>query len=95
MISHPPSFCGACLYFFIARRIQPLVPLVDDVKSNFGLPHESIVLHLLGMFYFIYLFIYLLWRKIPVRVTAPKFELTSQRQNVSRLPTEPPERPCL
>ena len=31
--------------------------------------------------------------KIPVRVTAPRFELKSQRQKVSRLPTEPPGRP--
>ena len=28
--------------------------------------------------------------KIPVRVTATRFELTTQRQKVSRLPTEPP-----
>ena len=27
-------------------------------------------------------------------MTAPGFELTSQRQKVSRLPTEPPARPC-
>ena len=27
-ISHPPSFCGACL-FFLARRIQPFLSLVD------------------------------------------------------------------
>ena len=27
-ISHPPSFCGACLSF-LARRIQPLLSLVD------------------------------------------------------------------
>ena len=27
-ISHPPSFCGACLHF-LARRIQPLLSLVD------------------------------------------------------------------
>ena len=27
-ISHPPSFCGACLIFF-ARRIQPFLSLVD------------------------------------------------------------------
>ena len=32
-------------------------------------------------------------RKHPVRVTVPRFELTSQRQKVSRLPTEPPGRP--
>ena len=29
---------------------------------------------------------------MPVRVTAPRFELMSQRQKVSRLPTEPPGR---
>ena len=28
MISHPPSFCGACLNF-LARRIQPFLSLVD------------------------------------------------------------------
>ena len=28
-ISHPPSFCGACLYFSRARRIQPFLSLVD------------------------------------------------------------------
>ena len=32
-ISHPPSFCGACLIFF-ARRIQPFISLVDR-ESNF------------------------------------------------------------
>ena len=32
-------------------------------------------------------------KKIPVRVTAPRFELVSQRQKVSRLPNEPPGRP--
>ena len=31
--------------------------------------------------------------EIPVRVTVPRFELTSRRQKVSRLPTEPPGRP--
>ena len=28
--------------------------------------------------------------KVPVRVTTPRFELTSQRQKVSKLPTESP-----
>ena len=32
--------------------------------------------------------------KIPVCVTTSRFELTSQRQKVSRLPTEPPGRPA-
>ena len=44
------------------------------MKSNLYI-NELIVLHLL---------------KIPARVTAPRFELTSQRQKVSTLPTEPP-----
>ena len=33
--------------------------------------------------------------KISVLVTAPRFELTAQRQKVSRLPTEPPGRPAV
>ena len=42
------------------------------------------------------LYFYFLRGKIPVRVTPPKFELTSQRQKVSRLPTtEPPGRPAM
>ena len=32
---------------------------------------------------------------MPVRVTAPRLELTSHRQKVSRLPTEPPGRPVV
>ena len=32
--------------------------------------------------------------EIPVLVTTPRFELMSQRQKVSRLPTEPPGRPA-
>ena len=36
-----------------------------------------------------------LWGKILVRVTAPGFDLTSQRQRVSRLQTEPPGRPAV
>ena len=34
-------------------------------------------------------------RDFLIRVTAPRFELTSQRQKVSRLPTEPPGRPAI
>ena len=33
------------------------------------------------------------WGKIPIRVTALRFELTSQRRKVSRFPNEPPGRP--
>ena len=41
---------------------------------------ELIVIHLVGM----------MGGKVPVRVTEQRFELTSQRQKVSRLPTELP-----
>ena len=70
---------------FIARRIQPSLSLVDR-EVEFLCTHDMIVLHLLGM----------MLEKIPSScVTAPRFELTSQRQKVSRLPTEPPGRPYL
>ena len=70
-------------WFFIVRRIQPSLSLVDHAVEFCVPTTDMIVLHLLGM----------MWGKIPVRVTAPGFELTSQRQKVSRLPTEPPGRP--
>ena len=50
--------------------------------------NDLIVLHLLGIY------IYFLSGEIPVRATTPRFELTSQRQTVSRLSTEPPGRPA-
>ena len=70
---------------FLARRIQPVSsprrPLSRTLCTN-----DLIVLYLLGILSFILFFIW--WRKILVRVTIPRFELTSQRQKVSRLPTE-------
>ena len=36
----------------------------------------------------------MMWGKLPVCITAPRFELTSQRQKVSRLPTEPLGQPA-
>ena len=55
------------------------------MKSNFVYPRinrSPLVGHVLFCFR----------EKILVRVTALRFELTSQRQKVSRLPTEPPGR---
>ena len=49
---------------------------------------QSNVLHSLGILFY-FLFIYFV-KKIPVRMTAPRFELTFQRQKVSRLLTELP-----
>ena len=73
--------CGICRNFFSREGFsRPFSS--STVKSNLC-THESIVLHLLGV----------MREKIPVRGTAPRFELTSQRQKVSRLPSEPPGRP--
>ena len=79
---------------FLARRIQPPLSLVDrevELCSYPRINHSPLV----GNVFFRFLFLfYFLRGKIPVRVTAPRFELTSQRQ-VSRLPTEPPGRPAI
>ena len=77
---------------FLARRIQPLLSLVDR-EVEFLCTNDSIVLHLLGIIYvFITEYLFIIFPrakiKIPVHVTAPGFELTSQRQKVSRLSTE-------
>ena len=55
--------------------------------------NESIIPHLLDTLFICFDLIFFCEEKIPVRVTAPRFELTSQRQMVSRLPTEPLGRP--
>ena len=77
--------------FFLARRIQPCSIPSWTVKSNFVYSriNELIVLYyLLGDF-----LLFFCARK--VRVTSPRFELSSLRQKVSRLPTgPPPERPA-
>ena len=57
---------------FIARRIQSSLSLVDRNVDFFLCAHEIIVLHLLGM----------MRGKIPVCVTAPRFELSSKREKV-------------
>ena len=68
---------------FITRRIQSSLSLVDcEVVFCVQCLRINRSL-LLGIKY-----------KIPVRVNAPRFELTSQRQKVSRLPTGPPGRPA-
>ena len=77
----PPSVCGACLYFSLKK--YSAVPFPRRSWSRILCNNELIVPPLLGIFFF------LLWGKISVRVTAPRFELTSQRQKVSWLPTEP------
>ena len=81
----PASFCGAYLNFY--REKDSAAPFPRRPRSRILSTHELIVLHLLGIIFFFV-------RKIPVRVTVPRFELASQRQKVSKLPTEPPGRPA-
>ena len=69
---------------FLAKMIQRFLSLVDREVVFFVLRFNRSPL--LGTFYFIFV------RKIPVRVTTPRFELMSQRQKISRLPSEPPRR---
>ena len=89
----PPSFCGVCLNF--SREKDSAVPFPRWPWSRILGANDLIVLvlhYLLGIFLLLFSssFFFFLWGKIPVRVTTPRFELTSQRQKVSRLPTEPP-----
>ena len=53
-ISHPPSFCGACLNS--SREKDSAVPFPRRLRSRILCINESIVLHLLGIFYFRFLF---------------------------------------
>ena len=51
-ISHPPSFCGACLYF--SRERDPAVPFPRQPSSRILCTNDLIVLHPLGiLFYFL------------------------------------------
>ena len=52
-ISHPPSFCGACLHF-LARRIQPFLSLVYREVEFLCITNDLIVLHSLGIYLFVY-----------------------------------------
>ena len=76
---HLPSAVLALI--FIARRIQSSFSLVDREVAFCVLTNKSLSIS---------------WAwKISVRVTAPRFELIFQRQNVPRLPAEPPGRAAL
>ena len=87
----PPPFCGACLYF-LARRIQPFLSLVDR-DSRILCTNDFIVLHPLGIviFSFIVFFLVFLVRKIPFA----GIELTSQRVRGLRGTYELPGRPAI
>ena len=78
---HLPSAVLALIFY---REKDSAVPFPRRPWSRILCTHDIIVLHLLGI----------MWEKIPVRVTAPRFEFTSQRQKFSRFPTEPLGRPA-
>ena len=69
-ISHPPSFCGACLNF--SRVKDSAIPFPRRPSSRILCINDLIVLHPLGIFIFVFSF---LVRKIPFA----GIELTSQR----------------
>ena len=69
-ISHPPSFCGACLNF--SREKDSAIPFPRRSWSRILCTNDLIVLHPLGIFIFSFSF---LVRKIPFAGV----ELTSQR----------------
>ena len=75
---------------FIARRIQPYLSLVDR-EVEFCVPTNSSFSTCWALFFIFYF----LREKISVRVTEQRFELTSQRHNVSSVSTEPPGRPAM
>ena len=72
-ISHPPSFCGACLNFSREKDSAIFLSLVDR-EVEFCVLTILIVLHLLGVFIFIFIF----------SVTKnPSYRDSSSRPNVS------------
>ena len=87
---HLPSAVLASV--FLARRIQPLLSLVDREVEFCVLTNQSFSTY--WTFFIYFLLFHFLSGKIPVRVTAPRFDPTPQRPKVSRLPTVPPGRPA-
>ena len=84
-ISHPPSFCGACLNF--SREKDSAIPFPRRPWSRILCTNDLIVLHPLGIFI---LFFSFLVRKIPFA----GIELTSQRVRGLRGTSELPGRPA-
>ena len=88
---HLPS---AVLALIFSREGHSRFFTSSTVKSSFvykRINRSSLVGH---FFFNIYRYIFFV-RKFPVCVTAKRLELTSQRQKVSTLPTEPPGRPVV
>ena len=70
MISHPPSFCGACLYFS-REKGSSVVSFPRRPRSRILCTNDVIVLHLLGIY------IFFLMRK------NPSYRDSNLRPNVS------------
>ena len=84
-ISHPPSFCGACLNFSCEK--DSAFPFPRRPRSRILCTNDLIVLHLLGIFLFFYI---LVWKTL---VTGIQTHVPTC-QKVARLPTELPGRPA-
>ena len=87
---HLPSVELALL--FIARRILSSPSLVDR-EVDFVYPRIDRSLLVGHVFFIIYSLFFV--RKNPSWCDCTRFELASQPQKVSRLPTEPPGRPAM
>ena len=85
-ISHPPSFCGACLNF--SREKDSAIPFPRRPRSRILCTDDLIVLHPLGFIVLVFSF---LMRKIPFAGV----ELTSQRVRGLRGTSELPGQPAL
>ena len=89
-ISHPPSFCGACLNF--SREKDSAIPFPRRPRSRILCTDDLIVLHPLSIFFFFFFFFFFfLVRKIPFAGV----ELTSQRVRGLRGTSELPGRPAV
>ena len=73
------TFLLLCLHSFFSREVFSRSFPSSTVKSNFCVPTQINRSPLVGHFFFFFPF---LSGKIPVRVTAPGFELMSQGQKV-------------
>ena len=84
----PPPISVAYLNFECEKNSASLSLIDREVESLYT--HESIVFHLLLL---LSLLLFIFVKENPSSSVIPRFEFTSLRQKVSRLPTEPPERP--
>ena len=80
-ISHPPSFCGACLHFS-REKIQPFLSFVDR-EVEFLCTNVLIVLHSLGIIF------QFLVRKFRLRGLNSRHNVSEGYEVTSELPGRP------